>query len=347
MTVTVGSGIGGFAAIASQPTYGAAFVTPTRTLTFKSNKPTWNPHPVQGGPYLAGGRAVDIGSAHKLLYTDATGTLSGDMVSTGMALLLACAFGSSGTLTQSGTTAAYELGGASGIHLELPDTTGSFFDMQNGVPTVNNAELHPINYHSCVITKATWVFDRVALITYEYEWDAQTVEQETALITPSYPAAPEPFAMSTTGSKFKAGVLGSEVEIEGIRKVTFSLDRKMDTSRIYLGEEKKTKPITNNLVDVNCTVEADYTVAGKALYENWLTNTPESFIMEATTSLIGSSGKKNTFFLQMLNGYIETGADVGLDGPDIVKNTLNMKGTINAAAEPSVKAKLITSDTTF
>ena len=31
-TITVGSGLGGFTAIANQPTYGATFVTPTRAI---------------------------------------------------------------------------------------------------------------------------------------------------------------------------------------------------------------------------------------------------------------------------------------------------------------------------
>src|SRR5215469_13280128 len=110
-TFTAGSGLGGFAAIVNQPTYGASFVTPTRTLsTFKSFKPTFDPHYVQGGPYLAGGRAVDIGTAHVKMYLDARGTLAGDVGTSGMALLVATAFGSNAKLTQFGTTAAYELG---------------------------------------------------------------------------------------------------------------------------------------------------------------------------------------------------------------------------------------------
>ena len=125
-TVTVGSGLGGFTAIAPQPTYGAgsepgrttspqgAFVTPTRTIYgLKSNKATHDPHIVQGGPYLEYGRLVDIGAAHVQTYIDAKGTLVCDAMSSGFALLFAQAFGSFQQLVQSGT--AYELGGTAGV----------------------------------------------------------------------------------------------------------------------------------------------------------------------------------------------------------------------------------------
>ncbi len=347
--ITIGSGLGGFTAIAVQPTYGAAFATPTRVLpTFKSNKATWDPHPVQGGPYLSGGRIVDIGSAHELIYRDAKGTITGDMGNTGAALLLAIALGSVGILEKSGTTTAYELGGAGGIALGAPDAnnekeSGCCFDMQLGVPTADGT-VHPVNLHSCMITKAEWVFDRTGLVTYSYDYDAQFVEQETGLIVPSFTTAVVPFSMSVGSSAFKAGAFGSEAAVDGIRKVTVTIDRKLDTNRIYLGGEKKGIPITNGLVDVSMAIESDYTVAAKALWEKWLTNEPESILCEAVGGTIGSSGKKDTLLVNVANGYIETGGERNLDGPDIVKNTLMYKGKIDAANDPAVKAKLITAD---
>src|SRR5580704_14262219 len=107
MATTIGSGLGGFAAIAPQPTYGASFVTPTRALTFKTAKSTYNPHIVQGGPYLRNGAIIDLGSTHIQTWLDATGTITGDVITVGHAGLLAAAFGSNATLQELGTTAAY------------------------------------------------------------------------------------------------------------------------------------------------------------------------------------------------------------------------------------------------
>lgn len=351
MATSIGSGLGGFAAVVAQPTYGATFVTPTRTLDFKSGKATWNPHPVQGGPYLAEGRIVNTGAAHVLIYRDATGTLDGDMMNSGMALLLAAAVGSSGTLTQSGTTTAYELGGAGGISIGAPDkniggSSGTCFDMQWG-PPITSGEQQKVNFHSCFITKATWVFDRTGLVTYSYDFDAQFVEQETALISPAFSTAHEPFSMSNASAAFKLGAFGSEAAVEGARKVTVTLTRKMDASRIYLGEEKKAKPISNNVVDIDVAIDFDYTSAAKTYWEKWVANESTSLVLEAVGASIGSSGKKNTFVVNPTNLFVETGAEANLIGPDVVKNTLMYRGTIDAANDTAFKAKLITADTTF
>ena len=165
MAVTIGSGLGGFAAVAAQPTYGASFVTPTRVLLLKSGKGTWDPHLVYGGPYLEGGITVVPGAARVPTYLDAKGTLMGDMTSTASALLLQVALASTATLTQLGTTSAYALGGAGGASMGVADTNGSYFDMQFGAPTTDGTQ-EAYNYHSNVITKAEWVFDRAGLVTY-------------------------------------------------------------------------------------------------------------------------------------------------------------------------------------
>jgi hypothetical protein len=353
MANTLGSGLGGFCAIVAQPTYGAAFVTPTRTLYFKSNKPTFDPHIAQGGPYLAGGRVVDIGSAHVQTYQDAKGTLMGDMMNTAAALLLATAFGSSAKLEQSGTTTAYELGGSAGIVLGAPEKNnepnaknGSQFDMQLAVPT-SAGEQQAYNFHSCMITKGEWVFDRTGLVTYSYDYDAQYVETATALITPTYTTNAVPFSMGNTSSVFQIGPPGSEATLGGVKKITITVEHKLATDRIYLGQQHKEIPVSNGLIDITVVAETDYTTAAKTILETFLTNEPQALTCTAIGNAIGSSGKKDTLSMQMTNGFIQTGGEAPLDGPDIVKNTVTFKGTINASNEAAMKAKLTTADSAF
>ena len=346
MAITIGSGLGGFTAIAAQPTYGGAWVPPTRTLYFKTNKPTHDPHPVQGGPYLAGGRAVDIGSAHVLTWQDAKGVLTGDMMNTGAALLLARAFGSAATLTKVGTTTAYELGGAGGIKIEPPEVNKAFFDMQLGVPT-SAGEQQAYNYHSCMIQKAAFVFDRAGLVTYSYDWDAQYVETVTGLITPSYSTSGVPFSMGSTESVFQIGPPGGETTLGGVRKITVTLEHKLATDRIYLGQEHKEVPVTNALIDITLVAEVDYTEAAKVILETFLKNEPSAMTMTGVGKAIGSSGKKDTLSMKINNAFIQTGGEAPLDGPDIVKNSVTLKGTINAANESPMSAFLTTGDSTF
>lgn len=353
MAKTLGSGLGGFTAIVAQPTYGATFVTPTRTLYSKTNKPTFDPHIVQGGPYLAGGRVVDTGSAHVQTYQDAKGTLAGDMMNTGAALLLATAFGSSAKLTQSGTTTAYELGGTGGIELGAPEKNnepnaknGSQFDMQYAAPTTAG-EQEAYNFHSCMVQKAVWVFDRTGLVTYSYDYDAQFVETSTGLITPSYTTTGVPFSMGQTASVFQIGPPGAEITLGGVRKITITVDHKLATDRIYLGQEYKEIPVSNGLIDVTVVAECDYTEAARTVLNTFLKNEPQALTCTAVGNAIGSSGKKDTLSMQVTNGFIQTGGEAPLDGPDIVKNTVTLKGTINAANEAAMKAKLITGDSQF
>lgn len=350
MATTIGSGLGGFAAIAAQPTYGNPFVTPTRALNPRQVKMTYNPHIVQGGPYLANNRVFNLGSAHIDTWLDATGTLSGEMMTSGQALLLATAFGSSSQLTQIGTTTAYGLGGLSGITMGDPATnngltSGTCFDMQLGVPTTDAIQ-RPENYHSCVITKATWVFDRAGLCTFEYELDSQYVEKTTSLISPSFTGGPVAFSMSGNASFFKAGAYGAEVAIDGVRKATFSVTRKMATDRIYIGNQYKELPITNGIIDFQVSLDVDYTSAAKSgLFDLFLAGTPTSIIVEAIGAMIGTSGIYNTFGLNATNAFVQTGGESPLDGPDIVKNTIVWAGTIDAANDSPLKGWLYTGDT--
>lgn len=313
----------------------------------KSGKATWDQHIVYGGPYLEGGITVVPGAARVPTYLDAKGTLAGDMTSSAAALLLKTALASTALLTQLGTTTAYELGGASGASMGVADTNGAYFDMQWGVPTTDGTQ-KAYTYHSNVITKAEWVFDRAGLVTYSYDFDAQYVESATTLITPSYPTNAVAFNMANTSSLFKVGALGSEATIDGVKKATFTLDRKMATDRIYLGNQYKESPITNAYIDLSCTLEGDFTPTAKtALFDLFLANTPISIISTAIGSQIGTSGSFNTFGLQFTNAFLDSNAEPNLDGPDVIKNTLTFKATVDSASDPALKATLITGDSTF
>jgi hypothetical protein len=347
MAVSIGSGLGGFAAIAAQPTYGATFVTPTRVLMLKSGKANWNPHLVYGGPYLEGGITIVPGAARVSTYLDSTGTLAGDMTNTAAALLLKVALASSASLTALGTTTAFELGGVSGAPMGVADTNGSYFDMQWAAPTTDGTQKQ-YNLPSCVITKAEWVFDRAGLVTYSYDFDAQTVQTSTALITPSFPTNAVAFNMASASSLFKVGAFGAEATIDGIRKATFTLERPMAMDRIYLGSPLKQSPITNNYINLSCTLEGDFTPNNKtAIWDLFLANTPISIIATSVGSQIGATGQFNTFGLNLSNAFLDSNAEPNIDGPDIIKQSLTFKGTIDSASDAPLKATLITGDSTF
>ena len=353
MATSIGSGIGGYLLGATQGTYGGTPVfTSARTFgTMKSFKPTINIHPFQGGPYLRNGEIFNLGTTRLILWQDATATLMGDMATIGQAMLVNAALApAAATLTALGTTTAYGLGGATGISAGAPDTNLTLIDMQAGVPT-SDGTLNGQTYHSGIITKAVWTFDRAGLVSYEYDLDFQYMETATALTVASEPAGPIGFTMYSTaggGSTFKVGTYGAEAAIPSIRKCTITLERKMNLDRIYVGQQYKSLPVTNDKALITVSIEADYSPQGKtALFDIFPAGTPLSIVAAAIGPQIGTSGYYNTFQLNPTNCFVDTGGEAPLDGPDLVKNTLSLSGTIDAAGDSALKALLYTADTGF
>ena len=347
MATTVGSGLGASAIAAAQAAYGGIPVfTAARTITFKTIKPTFRQHPVQGGPYIRAGQFVDLGSARELLWLDGMFTVTGDVCNIGHALLLASALGTLSTLTELGTTGAYALGGAAGAVIGMPDVNNTFGDWQYNVPTTDTT-VHTFTWHSGMVLKAEWVFDRTGYTTYSYDYDFQTVETTTAMTAPTVPAAPIPFGMGGNTATFKIGAFGSEAAVTGVKKCTISLERKLATERIYLGNALKDAPVTNGLVDIKVALECDYEASAKtAIFDLQLAGTPVSIVASAVGSVIAGT-YYNTFGLNATNCFVDTGGEPPIDGPDVVKNTINLSGTIDLAADPAFKATLITPDLTW
>ena len=347
--VTIGSGLGGSAIAASQAAYGGnpSFGS-ARTLIFKTAKPTHRQHPIQGGPYLAGGRIFDIGSAHELLWLDAMVTLTGDVCNTAQALLLATALGGTSTLVQIGTTTAYGLNGVGPALAGAPDTNLTLIDMQLNSPTADNATQQCFTYHSGIITKAEWVFDKSALVSYTYDIDFQYVEQTTAQTAAVQSTSAVPFNMAGSVALFEIGTLGSEASVQGIKKCTITLERKMDTERIYVGQQYKDLPVSNGIVEITVAMDTEYTSTDKTtLYDLQLSGVPTSIIVKCTGGAIGSSGYNNLFGFNVTNAFLDTGGEAPLDGPEIVKNTATFKGTIDAANDAAFRAYCVTGDTSY
>lgn len=348
MTQTVGAGIGGSLITAPQAVWGGTPVfTSARTPTIKTATATWNQHPVQGGTYLRNGAFVDIGSARVLLYTDAMMTATGDVMNSGYALWLAAALGTTATMTQLGTTTAYELGGASAAAIGLPDQNGTFIDAQMNSP-LDTGLLETWTYHSGIVSKSEWVFDATAIVSYSHDLAFQFVENSTTLTAPTEPAAPIPFTITNAASAFKMGVLGSEAAVVGVKKATVTIERKLATDRIYIGQTLVQVPVSNDNAKITVALEWDNTVnANASIVPLQLAGTPTSIICSAVGSAIGTSGRSNTFSLNATNCFLDTGGEQKLDGPGIVGNTASFSGTIPTAGTTPFTATLISPDTTF
>lgn len=334
---SIGSGLGGAVAVAAETVYGT-FVPPTRTLEPRSAKLAERVH-IEQGWGLANGRSVELGSRRTDVWQDAGGEIETEFLTTGMALLLANAMGSPATLAQVGTTTAY----SGTFNYGVPDGQ-NYFSLQSLVPTTSGTQ-EPQNFHGCKITKAEFTIERTNLLMVTYTVDSQYVETTSAAVTPTEVTNSDVF--SASGMSFKVGAYGSEAVVDGVRKFTLGIERSLDVSRIYLGNTHKDEPVTINWTKLTCTMDVDLLSTNYAtLWQIYHTQTPLSVVANFVGPVITGT-YNNELNLNLTNAYVDTNGTPELEGPDIVKATLNFTGLIDAANDSPLTAFLQTADTGF
>lgn len=355
MTITLGSGLGAQAIAKSQSTWGGTYMgTGGTTLLFKTAKLSFDPHIVQGGPYLNSGQLAALASTRVLTWTSAKVTLAGDATNTAMARQIICAMGTSSTLSEIGTGAAYGIGGTAGCAIGAVDTNNTYIDLQLGIPT-DDGTVNPFSFHSGVIQKAEFMFERGALVGYTFDYLFQYVETATGLLAASPSTSPQPFSMATStgtagGSCFAVGTAGAEVIIPGIKKATLTIDRTLasEIDRMYLGYSYQQEPVTSDYIKVNWGLETDYNPTTKTdLFDLLLAGTAvPSVYVQSVGSAIGSSGQNNTLKFQTKSAYVESGGEPDLSGPKIVGNTINLVANIDTGNDAFLNCVYLTADST-
>ncbi len=343
MAGAIGTGLGGALVIGAETVYAATSVTLSRTVEVRSAKIDERVHTVQGWG-LASGRSVELGSRRNTEWKDAGGDIETEFLNTGMALLLATALGSAATLAAitTGNTAF-----AATFAYGVPDNQ-NFFAAQALVPDTSGT-LHPYTYHGGKITKAEWSVDRTNLLMCTYTTDFQHIETATVAVTPTQSTSNTAFdGVDLSSGSFKVGALGSEAAVDGVRKFTVSLEREMDTERIYVGDTAtgKHEPLTKNWTKITCSMEVDLTSTNKSvLWDIYDSQTPVSVIADFVGAVIGTSGHNNEVKFSLPNCYLDTNGTPQLDGPDIVRATLNFTALIDTANDAPLSVYLVTSDT--
>ena len=359
MTV-IGSGGGAQLMMKAQGTWGGTFMTTgQRSVPFKTAKLNYDPHYVQGGPYLSGGQLAPLGSARVQTWQDAKITLTVDMLNTAMVPLLIATLGT-GSLSQIGTTIAYGIGGSAGVSASTPDLNSTYLDIQLNVPT-DAGVLKPQNFHSCVVQKAEFVFDRANLVMGTFDLIAQYVETSTAALSYTAPTSQVPFAMNnasataggsipTHTSGLAYGTYNSEVSEPGLKKATITLDRKLaaEADRMYLGYQYQQNPVANDYVDLGVALDVDFTAqTATDLWTYLLGGNLTSILCQSVigTAIVGASYP--TFSLQIPSfGVDNPDATPSPDGYKLVNSTLSGKGHIDTSGDPWLNCVYITADTT-
>lgn len=264
-----------------------------------------------------------------------------EFLNQGMALLLANAMGSPATLTQLGSTSAYQIA----CSLGAPDNQ-NYMSLQTLLPDTGG-NIKQQNFHGCKLQSTEWTIDMSNPLMWTFNVDSQQFENTSAAGSPTFTSNSRIFTF--TGMNFKVGAYGSESFIDGVTKMTCKIERGFYTKRIYMGQSAKSEPLSNAVVKISGTADVDLTPTNKSvLWDIYHTQTAvPSIVMGFTGAAIGTSGYNDSLVLNPTDVFIDTGGTPELDGPDVVKATLNWSGLIDTANDSAFKATLTTSDATF
>jgi hypothetical protein len=278
--MAIGSGLAAQIGFADESTYGT-YVAPTRFLEFEKEDLRKVKTTMQGGG-LAAGRFADLGSRRVLTTVGGTGSVDLEVTNQKFGLLLNHLLGGGGTPVQQAATIAYLQ-----THT-LADNFGSSLTVQKGVPETSGT-VRPYNFLGGKVTAATFECEVMGMLTASYEFDFKNVEETSALAAASYATGLAPFHGGQLAVKI--GAFGAEADINGVKKVSFKVERAQNTERFYASSAgfpaTKSEPIMNDTVKITGSIEKDF--VDQDLADLFADDTSTSLILEWTGPNIAST----------------------------------------------------------
>jgi hypothetical protein len=328
--MAIGSGLGAQLGIAAESTYGT-FVAPTKFVEFTSESLQYQKTTAQSSG-IAAGRLVDLSSRRVVTTKGATGSLSMEVTTKSMGLLLQALMGTSVTPVQQSTTTAYLQ-----THT-LADSFGKSLTIQKGVP-LTSGTVSDFSVVGCKVVSAEFSCEVGGMLMATFELDGKTVDEAQTLASPSYPTmAPFHFGQMA----LKTGAFGAEAARDGIRKVTVKIERPQATERYYAGQAGlKKEPIANDKVKITGSLETDYTET--TLTDLFVSDAATSLVWEFTGDLI-ETGQNYTFRVTLPAVHVDEGTPV-VEGPDVIKPGINFTGLYDGTNQNKIEYK--STDTTL
>lgn len=305
--MAIGSGIGSQVGYSLESGSYGTYTAPTKFLRAKSYSITPKHTRVQGegiqpgilGPY--GPHYVETAQA-------AEASLAFDVQTTVMGLLLQA--------TTGGTSSAVAVTGSTGAYLHthtLGDNTGKSYTFQSGRPARGGSVI-PATLSGGKVTSAEFTCEANGILGATLSIDGQKWDNTTALATASYVAS-----SVFTGKEMalKMGTVGGEAAVAGIRSVSVSFSRPMDTEDYTANATGlKAEPVQNDVVDISGTLKADW--LAKATIEDLASaNTSTSLVWEFVKATAITGSTYPTFRVTLPGIYFESaGQDVA--GRDVL-----------------------------
>jgi hypothetical protein len=317
VTVAIPTGVGGFAGIKAETTYGTAVVTDQFVeVTKASIKKVKNTATGQG---IASGLLVARGARRVVVSQAATGTVDFDVVTNSMGRFL--------NLLMGGTVTPTLISGTSYTStFPIADSTGKFATVQMGIPD-SGGTIRAYTSRGTKVTGATFSCGIDSLLTATFAVDGQQIDQTITAASPSYVAGATPFHFGQ--SALKLGTFGAEASVSDVRSVQVQITRPHKLDRFYMGSQVaqvavKGEPILNAVAAITTTIQVDLSPASKtAFFDRYMADTPTSMVWQFVGPVV--SGANNaTFQVNLPEVFFDTDSPT-LESPDVV--TVQMTGT--------------------
>lgn len=238
----------------------------------------------------------------------ATGTLEMDVYGRSMGLLLQSLMGTTATPVQQGATAAWLQ-----THT-LADPLGKFLTIQSGVP-LRGGTVTAKTGVGARVTKAEFSCDTGGLLESSWEFDCHSYDDTIGLAAASFPALLNKFHFAQMAVRL--GTFGAETAVTGVKSMSVSIERVMDTEGFYANNAgRKVEPVLNDRTAITGSLSVDYLVA--ADFENRARDkTATSLVIEFIGPVIeAAETERITFILPVAQFELDTPE---VDGPDVVR----------------------------
>lgn len=330
MTTSIPSGLGASFGITSESVVGTFTTSSMRWLRhdkapFGLKKATGQSVGLHQGLYMEGKR-------RNLIQRGAAGTVSLDLQSKQLGLVLKHMLGANPSATQIASTGVY-------TQVAIPaDLTGLTSSIQIGVPFTSGT-IQQFNYSGCKVTDWTISVARGQLAKLDLSFDGKDETTATAYAAPSFVASDVydfsecavTFGGTPSTTTGVTSIAGGAAATGLISNLTIKGTNPVKVDRYGAGSTTKSEQLANNFR----TLEVDFDVEWGALADHYTPFTNDtSFAFEAkfTGPIVGTSGSNHEFvdvIIPML--FIDDGASPPIEGPDVITQHVKAVGLDNGA----------------
>lgn len=321
--MAIGSGAGAYFGVSAESTWGT-YVAPTRFLPGSFTvKPE---HQVQSvGGYAAAGRLAPVDEIETLLW--GTGHYEGEVLRTGMGLLLQHITGGSAVAVQQAATTAWLQ-----THV-VGDNYGKGLSAQAVVPNTAGT-LYPFTMYGSKVTSATFSCAKGESLKVAVDLWGKKVDQLQTSAAAGYTATQAALPFNFTQMNLKLGTYASEAATSGVKGVTATIGRSMNVDDNFYagGQGYPSEPVMaagdlESLIPITGTIDIDLMTKAEFV-DRFTGHTSTSLVWDFVHGTAIASTYFPTWSLTCPKVYFDT-TGIDVSGANVVGASVPFKAFVD------------------